>query len=95
MRPGTRARAPGTVPPGLDVRVVCWERRAPERKPAVSILAPLLSLAGIIASVILIVLIFRGSRIPVEDVVRRKRVNRWFWILGIFVAAVFFYLSFT
>lgn len=61
----------------------------------VSILAPVLSLAGIIASVILIVLIFRGSRIPVEDVARRRRVNRWFWILGVFVAAVFFYLSFT
>ncbi|GAA1357535.1 hypothetical protein GCM10009636_28740 [Arthrobacter koreensis] len=61
----------------------------------VSILAPVLSLAGIIASVILIVLIFRGSRIPVEDVARRKRVNRWFWILGVFVAAIFFYLSFT
>ena len=60
-----------------------------------SILAPVLSLAGIIASVVLIVLIFRGSRIPVEDVARRKRVNRWFWILGVFVAAVFFYLSFT
>ncbi|MBF4992583.1 hypothetical protein ITX31_00455 [Arthrobacter gandavensis] len=60
-----------------------------------SILAPVLSLAGIVAAVILIVLIFRGSRIPVEDVVRRKRANRWFWILGVFVAAVFFYLSFT
>jgi len=61
----------------------------------VSILVLMLPLAGIIAAVILIVLIFRGSRIPVEDVEGRKRVNRWFWILGVFVAAVFIFLSFT
>ncbi|MSS00034.1 hypothetical protein FYJ28_14565 [Arthrobacter sp. BL-252-APC-1A] len=60
-----------------------------------SILVLMLPLAGIIAAVILIVLIFRGSRIPVEDVEGRKRVNRWFWILGVFVAAVFIFLSFT
>lgn len=60
-----------------------------------SILALMLPLAGIIAAVILIVLIFRGSRIPVEDVEGRKRVNRWFWILAVFVAAVFIFLSFT
>lgn len=60
-----------------------------------SILVLMLPLAGIIAAVILIVLIFRGSRIPVEDVEGRKRVNRWFWILAVFVAAVFIFLSFT
>lgn len=54
-----------------------------------------LLLAGIIAAVVLIVLIFRGSRIPVEDVEGRRRVNRWFWILAVFVAAVFIFASFT
>ncbi|MFZ3454788.1 hypothetical protein [Arthrobacter sp. 7Tela_A1] len=54
-----------------------------------------LLLAGIIAAVVLIVLIFRGSRIPVEDVEGRRRVNRWFWILAVFVAGVFIFASFT
>ncbi|MBD7996187.1 hypothetical protein H9639_12850 [Arthrobacter sp. Sa2CUA1] len=59
------------------------------------ILTTVLLFAGIIAAVILIVLIFRGSRIPETDIEGRKRVNRWFWILGVFVAAAFIFVSFT
>ena len=59
------------------------------------ILTTVLLFAGIIAAVVLIVLIFRGSRVPVTDIEGRKRVNRWFWILGVFVAGVFIFVSFS
>lgn len=59
------------------------------------ILTTVLLFAGIVAAIILIVLIFRGARVPVADVEGRKRINRWFWILGIFVAGVFVFVSFT
>ncbi|MBD8044762.1 hypothetical protein H9638_13190 [Arthrobacter sp. Sa2BUA2] len=59
------------------------------------IFTTVLLFAGIIAAVILIVLIFRGSRVPEADIEGRKRVNRWFWILGVFVAAAFIFVSFT
>ena len=65
------------------------------RGPPVPILTTVLLFAGIIAAIILIVLIFRGSRVPETDIEGRKRVNRWFWILGVFVAAVFIFVSFS